>query len=188
MVDIGCGDLCWLDQDILNGRRYVGLDISTIAIGRARAAYPSLQFAVRDVTKQAVDVESDLIVSFDVLIHQTEILTFRAALGNILGAISKIGLVSYITPPMRDGRLPPPATLDPTVADADEIELEARFQQMMSSGLGFPRAPTAYHGPLPAAIAALRPDLKVSTAGRYRYQTVYAICTRRDRQPRRADR
>jgi SAM-dependent methyltransferase len=177
IVDIGCGDLCWLDQDILEGRRYVGLDISTVAIDRARAAYPSLQFAVFDVANQAVAVESDLVVSFDVLIHQIDIRIFQAALGNVLAAIGKIGLVSYMTPPMKDGRFPPPATLDPSGADAAEIESESRFQAMMTTTLTFdlPRAATAFHGPLPAAVAALRPELEVSTAGRYRYQTVYTI-------------
>jgi SAM-dependent methyltransferase len=177
IVDVGCGDLCWLDQDILEGRRYVGLDISTVAIEQARAAYPSLQFAAFDVTAQRVGVKSDLVVSFDVLIHQIDIRTFQAALGNMLAAIGKIGLVSYITPPMKDGGFPPPATLDPTAAGAAEIESESRFQEMMTRRLAsdFPKAATAFHQPLPAAVAALRPDLEVSTAGRYRYQTVYAI-------------
>jgi SAM-dependent methyltransferase len=177
IVDIGCGDLCWLDRDILEGRKYVGLDISTVAIERARAAYPFLQFAVFNVTAQPVGFESDLVVSFDVLIHQIDMRTFRSGLSNVLAAIGKIGLVSYMTPPMEDGSLPPPATLDPTMADAAEIESERRFQAMVTSGLTVdpPRAATAFHGPLPAAVAALRPDLEISTAGRYRYQTVYAI-------------
>src|SRR5256885_14898964 len=50
IADFGCGDLCWIDPDILKARSYVGLDISTTAIERARAAYPLLQFAVYDVT------------------------------------------------------------------------------------------------------------------------------------------
>jgi hypothetical protein len=177
IVDIGCGDLCWLDQDILEGRSYIGLDISIAAIERARAAYPYLQFAAFDVTAQPVSVESDLVVSFDVLIHQIDIRTFQAALGNILAAIGRIGLVSYMTPPIKDGGFPPPATLDPTVASPAEIESESRFQEIMTSRFtsDFRRADIAFHEPLPAAVAALRPDLEVSTAGRYRYQTVYAI-------------
>jgi SAM-dependent methyltransferase len=177
IVDIGCGDLCWLDRDILEGRRYVGLDISTMAIERARAAYPALQFAAYDVTAQPVGVESDLVVSFDVLIHQIGIRSFRAALGNILAAIGKIGLVSYTTPPMTDGRFPPSAALDPAAADASEIESESRFHQMMAQELpsDLPRAETTFHEPLPVAVGALWPDREVSIAGRYRYQTVYAI-------------
>ena len=135
IIDIGCGDLCWLDQELLEGCSYVGLDISTVAIERAKAAYPSLRFAVHDVTTQPVGVESDLVVSFDLLIHQIGIWSFRAALGNILAGISKIGLISYLTPPMMDGNLPPPATIDATTAAAAEIESEMQFQQMMLEGL-----------------------------------------------------
>jgi SAM-dependent methyltransferase len=177
IVDIGCGDLCWLDQEILQGRRYVGLDVSTVAIERAKAAYPSLQFAVFDVTAQPVGFESDLVVGFDVLIHQTDIRAFRAALGNMLAAIGRIGLVSYATPPLKDGGFPPPAALDPVAADAAEIASETRFQEMLTRerASDFPSAATVFHGPLPTAVAALRQDLEVFAAGRYRYQTVYAI-------------
>jgi len=177
IIDIGCGDLCWLDQELLEGCSYVGLDISTVAIERAKAAYPSLRFAVHDVTTQPVGVESDLVVSFDLLIHQIGIWSFRAALGNILAGISKIGLISYLTPPMMDGNPPPPATIDATTAAAAEIESEMQFQQMMLEGLpsDYPKAETAFHGPLPVAVAELRPDLEVSIVGRYRYQTMYGI-------------
>ncbi len=47
IVDIGCGDLCWLDEEILASCSHVGLDISAVAIERATAAYPSLLFAGR---------------------------------------------------------------------------------------------------------------------------------------------
>jgi hypothetical protein len=135
IVDIGCGDVCWLDQDILKGCSYLGLDISTVAIEQAKAAHPFLQFAVYDVTAQPVGVESDLVVGFDVLIHQIDFRSFRVALGNMLAAIRKIGLIAYRTPPMVDGSFPPPATIDPVAADAAEIESEREFQQMMGGFL-----------------------------------------------------
>jgi len=177
IVDIGCGDLCWLDHEILTGRTYVGLDISTVAIERAKAAYPFLQFATYDVTARPVGVEGDLVVSFDVLIHQIEIQAFRAALGHTLAAIGQIGLVSYTTPPTTPEGFPPAATLDPTTADASEIASEGHFHQLMVGMVSadFPRAETAFHQALPAAVALLRPDVEVSVVGRYRYQTVYAL-------------
>jgi hypothetical protein len=179
IVDIGCGDLCWLDRDILKGRRYVGLDISTVAIERAKAAYPSLQFVVHDVTAQPLDVASDLVVSFDVLIHQIDLASFRAALGNILAAIGKIGLVSYMTPHMADGGFPVPAALDPDTADPADIRSERDLHEM-TTGLpaDFPKPKTVFHEPLTTAVAVLRPDLEVTIAGRYRYQTVYTIRAR----------
>jgi SAM-dependent methyltransferase len=176
IVDIGCGDLCWLDPDILKGRSYCGLDISTTAIERARAAYPSLQFAVYDAAAEPLHIEGDLVVCFDLFIHLLDIQSFHAALSNTLPAIRKFALFSYRTPPMTDGNFPPPAFLDPAAPETS-IEAETRFQQMMTSSLpaNFPRADTAFHAPLPEAVTALRPDLEVSVAGRYRYQTVYAI-------------
>jgi hypothetical protein len=127
IVDIGCGDLCWLDLEILEGRSYFGLDISTVAIERAQAAYPSLQFAVYDATAEPIHVKGDLVVSFDLLIHQLDIRSFRAALGNTLAAIGKIGLLNYSTPPLMDGILPPPASVDSAASDT-LIEPETRFQ------------------------------------------------------------
>ncbi len=177
IADIGCGDLCWIDKELLEGRTYVGLDISTIAIERARAAYPSLRFGVYDVTVRPVGIESDLVVSFDVLIHQIDIRSFRAALSNTLAAIGKVGLISYRTPPMADGRFPPPETLDQAAADLSEIEAERGFHQILADRLPpyFPTPETAFHEPLPIAVAAVQHDFDVSIVGRYRYQTVYAI-------------
>jgi hypothetical protein len=154
----------------------VGLDISAVAIERAKAAYPGLGFAVYDVTTQSLNITSDLVVSFDVLIHQTNLHLFCVALGNILAAIGRIGLVSYMTPPLADGRFLPPASLDPASISRAELESERAFCQM-TEGLPdkLPRAQTAFHEPLPLAVAALRNDLDVSVAGCYRHQTVYAI-------------
>jgi hypothetical protein len=65
---------------------------------------------------------------------------------------------------MKDGGFPPPANLDPTVASPAEIESESRFQEIMTSRFtsDFRQAATAFHEPLPAAVAELRPDLEVS--------------------------
>jgi SAM-dependent methyltransferase len=177
IVDIGCGDLCWLDPDIVESCSYVGLDISAVAVERARAAYPSLAFAAYDVTVQRVDSEADLVICFDVLIHQTDLQMFCVALNNILSAIRKIGLISYLTPPMPDGTFPPAATLDATSTCAPELEREFAFCRMMAQAMpgSLERAETAFHKPLPIAVAGLGYDLDLSTVGRYRHQTVYSI-------------
>jgi hypothetical protein len=180
IVDIGCGDLCWLDDEILASCSYMGLDISAVAIERAKAARPSLSFALCDVTAQPLGGRWDLAVCFDVLIHQTEARMFSAALGNTLAAIGRVGLVSYLTPPMPDGSFPPPAICDPAVLDAAALEREQAFCRMAEELPDYlPRAGTAFHQALPAAVAALGNDLDVAAVGRYRYQTVYAIRARR---------
>jgi SAM-dependent methyltransferase len=177
VIDIGCGDLCWLDREIVQSCSYVGLDISAVAVERARAAYPSLGFAVYDVTAQRLEIEADLVISFDVLIHQTDPHQFCIALNNILASVCKFGLVSYMTPPMPDGSFPPPATFDATFTCAAELEWGRAYCRIMTDGLpeNPPRAETAFYEPLPIAVAALRGDLYLSVVGRYRHQTVYAI-------------
>ena len=78
---------------------------------------------------------------------------------------------------MADGRFPPPETLDQAAADLSEIEAERGFHQILADRLPpyFPTPETAFHEPLPIAVAALQHDFDVSIVGRYRYQTVYAI-------------
>src|SRR5256885_2024228 len=76
IVDIGCGDLCWLDEEILTCCNYRGVDVSPVAIERAKSSYPYLEFAIYDVTGAPLDFKCDLVVSFDVLIHQLEARTF----------------------------------------------------------------------------------------------------------------
>jgi hypothetical protein len=179
IVDIGCGDLCWLDEEILECCSYRGVDVSPVAIERAKVAYPSLPFDVCDVTAPAFDIKGDLVVSFDVLIHQTDAHSFRIALGNTLQAINRIGLVSYMTPPLPDGSFPPPASLDSAIADKTRLDQERAFCRLLAEVPDdLPRAGTAFHQPMPIAVAALRQDLSVTMAGRYRRQTVYAICAR----------
>jgi hypothetical protein len=176
IVDIGCGDLCWLDKEILECCSYRGVDVSPVAIERAKVAYPSLPFDVYDVTAPTFDIKADLVVSFDVLIHQIDAHRFCLALDNTLRAINRIGLVSYMTPPLPDGNFLPPASLDPAIADKPELEHERAFCQLMAKVPDDrPRPGTAFHQPIPTAVAALRQDLTVTTAGRYRRHTVYAI-------------
>jgi SAM-dependent methyltransferase len=177
LIDIGCGDLCWLDQEILERCSYTGLDISIAAVERAKVVYPTLRFEVYDVTLVPVALGADLVVSFDVLIHQIDLSVFRLSLSNILAAIGRVGLISYMTPLLPDGTLPAPAGLDLATADSAVLELEAGFCWMMAEDMpsDYPKPKTAFHEPLPTAVAALRPEMEVTVAGRYRHQTVYAI-------------
>jgi hypothetical protein len=176
IIDIGFDDLCWLDQEILNKCDYIGFDVSTVAVERARETYPSLRFVGHDMTMAPVDAKGDLVVSFDLLIHQIDAPLFRLALANTLAAIGKVGLISYRTPAMPDGSFPPPEILDRATADPAALESETGFRHMVETlRPDTPTAETAFHEPLPMAVAALRDELEVAVAGRYRYQTIYAI-------------
>jgi hypothetical protein len=176
IIDIGFGDLCWLDQDILGQCTYTGLDISNVAVNMAKEAYPSLQFFCHDVTSAPIGAKADLVVSYDVLIHQIDPSLFRLALAHTLAAISKIGLISYRTPPMPNGSFPPPETLDPGTVDSAALDSEIKFRPMVEDhGTDVPKPSSAFHGPLPAAVAEIGSAFEISVTGHYRYQTIYAI-------------
>ena len=75
IVDIGCGDLCWLRthrltaQDLC-GIRYLGLDISEVVVETNRHDFPGLEFEVHDLSRDPLPWQASLILCFDVLIHQ----------------------------------------------------------------------------------------------------------------------
>lgn len=173
ILDIGCGDLCWLDDEILNVCDYTGIDISSIAIQKARITRPSLNFAVHDIVFCVPPFSADLVISFDVLIHQIAEYDFHRAVDNILCSFDRLALISYSTPPEIKSPLPD----DPEILFPEVVASEAEFQRMRAEDLppDFARAATSYHGPLPAKISSLRPDLAVSIAGRYRWQTIYKV-------------
>ena len=175
IFDIGCGDLCWLDNQIAQSCGYVGFDISEVVIAKNAAANPSLRFLVHDIAAAPIIGETaDLVVSFDVLIHQIERATFLVALTNILAGARKLALVSYLTPPLADGSVPSLATFDPT--NPDFATLEERFLGTLADlPSDYPTAKTAFHGPLPDFVASLGADFQTEPVGQYRRQTIYAI-------------
>jgi len=177
ILDIGCGDLCWLDDQIAQSCNYVGCDISEVAIAKNAAAHPSVRFFVHDIVAAPVGHTADLVVCFDVLIHQIVRATFSTALTNILAAIGKVALLSYRTPPLGNGQFPPPASLDLANADSCVIALEERFVRMVAEELpsNRPAMETAFHGPLPELIRSLRDDMEARAVGQYRNQTIYEI-------------
>jgi hypothetical protein len=177
IFDIGCGDLCWLDDDILLSCAYSGFDISEVVIAKNSALHPSVRFTVHDITIAPLGATADLVVSFDLLIHQVEQSMFSAALTNILAAIGKVGFLSYRTPPLANEHFPKTASLDRAHASAAAIALEEQFIRMMSEELpsDCPTMETAFHGALPELIRLVREDMEARDIGQYRNQTIYEV-------------
>ncbi|MGI8570940.1 MAG: class I SAM-dependent methyltransferase [Methylocella sp.] len=177
ILDIGCGDLCWLDDEIADACVYFGCDISEIIIERNTARHvgvTSPRFAVHDIAAEPLTTTADLLICFDVLIHQIDRAKFDYALRNIVSAIRKVALVSYLTPPSLDGTPPTEAAILPEMQ-----QLENEFADMLAH---LPRertyASVAFHGPLPGFVKSFRDDLQAEPIGRYRFQTVYEITPR----------
>lgn len=171
VLDIGCGDMYWMPAQPGAGVSYAGVDISDVIVARNRERYPHAEFVLHDIVAAPLERSADLVVCFDVLIHQLDPQQFRAALRNVLACVRTIGLVSYLTP---DGANP----LPPPGAPADVLRDEARLNEFLQAA-EFPRAPTAFHGALPEHIAQLLPQAAARVVGHYPAQTIYEITLRR---------
>lgn len=176
ILDIGCGDLCWLDDEIMKVCSYVGCDIAESIIERnasVQPAFSSSNFLVHDIVREPLTLTADLVVCFDVLIHQIELPNFRSALRNTLETVSKIGLISYLLPPSKRSSSPP---VIPSNESPRARELDAEFAKLIANA---PRdvipGMIAYHGALPDLITDIRTDLLVGLVGKYRAQGVYEI-------------
>ena len=176
ILDIGCGDLCWLRTDVLSpgdlgNVRYCGLDISSVVVDENRERFPDLDFRRYDLVEEPLPSGFDLVLCFDVLIHQTTEEQFARALRNLLAGVRRHGLVSYGNPEKLDAEiLPKLRTFDPGVeAEFRRSEKEARARAEI---LG---CPTANHGPLSDWIEHISPNHRVRHVADYRYQSVYEL-------------
>jgi trans-aconitate methyltransferase len=169
LLDIGCGDLCWLRKGALGDVAYTGLDISDVVVKKNKEQFPEYKFLVHDIAESPPNEPADLVVCFDVLLHQIEPADFTAALKNTLAAIGKVGMISYITPDRSYAPL-----LDDVPEDA--LRDEEEFQRFTRGAKKkFPTAETAFHGELPERIKQALPNAQVRTFGAYRFQTVYEV-------------
>jgi len=175
IADIGCGDLCWLGKNSFDHIVYSGFDISGVIIEKNKLAFPEMNFSVFDIVAQSLNIDKDLVVCFDVLIHQVKINDFVTALTNLLSSISSHALVSYHTQHESTENL---AKLQlPAYWHEENLfntEREAK-KGASSSGLNCGLGMVANHGDLADWIKTINSNFKVRTIGAYRYQTIYEL-------------
>ena len=178
VVDVGCGDLCWLrtdrlSADDLEGIRYVGLDISEAAVEANRRTFPDLEFDLYDLGRDPLPIHADLVLCFDVLIHQTSREQFDTCLTHLLDGIPRHALVSYKNPDRpREAIVPHPEAFD------SALEAEREFRQSLAelqASVQYPRASTANFGALPRLATALSARHGVARVGDYDFQSVFEI-------------
>ncbi|MHC4336947.1 MAG: class I SAM-dependent methyltransferase [Planctomycetota bacterium] len=98
IIDIGCGDMCWYAEGMLKDIVYIGVDISDVIIRKNTQRFPDLTFLTQDISEDLPkDVEADLCICFDMLLHQCDERQFANALRNLLRLTSRHGLISYPT-------------------------------------------------------------------------------------------
>jgi hypothetical protein len=175
LVDIGCGDLCWLDEGILSQVAYLGVDIADRAVEMGRERFPTATFRRHDVVATPIDPPADMVVCFDVLLHQVAWPDLEQALRHVLASMRSVGLVSYLTPPSPDGE-PQPAGPETVDAPPEWLAHEAEFQAALATLPGArPKGQTAFHGPLPDLVRRIDAAVTCSEIGRHRLQTVYRL-------------
>jgi SAM-dependent methyltransferase len=167
ILDIGCGDLCWLQEDLIESVAYSGCDISEVIVERNRARFPQLKFLLHDVAASPLQETAELVVCFDVLIHQIERAAFERALRNVLATVSCMGLISYLTPGGSSATAMPDAPA--------EVLLEEEELLRLLKDPSFPRAQTAFHGNLTWQISRIAPELRAKAVAAYPAQTIYEI-------------
>lgn len=170
VTDIGCGDLCWLDNDLINIYLYRGVDISPVVIDQNKAAWPGVEFEVCNIVSENLAHSADLVVCFDVLIHQENYEHFISALRNTLKA-AKLGvLISYKKGPHEALALVDEENLD----DADMI-LEHEFQKIRKQIGKVGGMAAAYYGEINKEILTICPGAIINKIDSYRSQNVYMI-------------
>lgn len=97
VLDIGCGDLATMGT--LEIDRYTGIDISDVIVERNRQLRPQWQFMNEDLAGPFRPAPAELVLCFDVLIHQKTRQAYDAIVSKALAAAERVALISGYTRP-----------------------------------------------------------------------------------------
>jgi hypothetical protein len=93
VLDIGCGD-CEVNKNI-DMPNYIGLDVSDVIVKRNSELYPNRNYIMGDFNYiKNKEIKSDLVICFDVLIHQPTIEEYNLGIQTIKDSFNKVALVS----------------------------------------------------------------------------------------------
>lgn len=95
IIDVGCGDIEIVQQLDYDGD-YLGVDIAEAIVERNRRLMPAWRFEHGDFVSLASvsDVSADLVMCFDVLIHQHEAAYYEAFVSALVRSAGKAGVVA----------------------------------------------------------------------------------------------
>lgn len=93
VLDIGCGD-CEVNKN-LDLPNYTGIDVSDVIVKRNNELYPDRNYIMGDFNYiNNNDIKSDLVICFDVLIHQPTKEEYDLGIQTIKNSFNKVALVS----------------------------------------------------------------------------------------------
>ncbi len=172
IVDVGCGDCCWLKHPALQAcfddRGYLGLDLSSAVIEQNRRRFPGLRFAPFDLLSTPLPMTFDLVICLDVLIHQVDPADFELATGRLVEATRRLALISCMADPGAEA-------VEPEVATAGAAERQAAFDAVLRERQhSFPRAPTIFVDIVPL-VGRLDPTVTIAPVGRFSRQVAYLV-------------
>ncbi|MHB1239327.1 MAG: glycosyltransferase [Gammaproteobacteria bacterium] len=102
VLDVGCGDLA-----SVAGRpwpEYTGIDIAGCVIERNRTAFPHWKFLPGDFLElsESADIDADLVLCFDVLIHEHDPIRYEQIVGKLLRSTGRCLMIGgYDSPPLQ---------------------------------------------------------------------------------------
>lgn len=128
VLDVGVGTGIWLDfwsaRDV---RRLAGVDLTEIAVTRARARYPEVELAQVDIGSESIPFAPfDLVSAMNVLLHVVDPDAFSRALTTLRAALREGGWLLAMEPvAVGDVRLQPGASAAVRTLEEWQTELHA---------------------------------------------------------------
>jgi SAM-dependent methyltransferase len=137
ILDVGCGDI-EVSRGFEFTGTYTGIDLSPTIIERNRRLRPGWQFVQGDFLQLAHDgrLRADLVICFDVLIHQHDPQIYRAFVDNLVAAAAKSAVLTGFERLPRSGKLSPnvafhePLTVTLSSIDGIDVRILGPFRNM----------------------------------------------------------
>ena len=106
ILDVGCGDI-EVVKDLAFSGEYTGIDLSPSIVARNQELRPSWTFIEGDFLELArrVQLQADLVIGFDVLIHQHDYETYRTFVRELANATRVVAVINGFDALPRSGRV-----------------------------------------------------------------------------------
>ena len=108
ILDVGCGDI-EVARDLPFSGEYTGIDLSPSIIARNQELQPAWNFIEGDFLDlvRRDGLRADLVICFDVLIHQHDYETYRAFVRELVNAARKVAVINGFEQPRKRKRVNP---------------------------------------------------------------------------------
>jgi SAM-dependent methyltransferase len=108
ILDVGCGDI-EVTKDLPFSGEYTGIDLSPSIIARNQMLQPMWNFIEGDFLDivRRDRLAADLVICFDVLIHQHDYETYRAFVRELVTATRRVAIINGFEQPRRRKRVNP---------------------------------------------------------------------------------